>query len=143
MGGTKMRKFLGLLLCVGLTFSCFACGTPDAGKADSDAADTAAVSDGAAEETAASNVAGEYAYNETNAYGLDIAWTLVLDEDGNYALTEENTVAGVATYTGTYTVDGETIVCGPMNEDGPGVYDWADPAGYSVTLDGAGFTPVM
>ena len=87
------------------------------------------------------SVAGTYTYDETNVFGLEIAWTLVLNEDGTYALSEENIVAGFATYTGTYTAAGSVITCGPMAEDGPGYYDWADPAGFTVTVSGETIGP--
>ena len=74
-------------------------------------------------------------------FGLEIAWTLVLNEDGTYALSEENVVAGYATYTGTYTANGDVITCGPMAEAGPGYYDWADPKGFTVTVSGNSFVP--
>lgn len=84
---------------------------------------------------------GTYTYTETNVYGLEILWTLELSEDGTYALTEDNVVAGVVTYTGTYTANGDIITCGPMAEVGPPVYDWSNPAGFTVTVSGAGFVP--
>ena len=87
------------------------------------------------------SVAGTYTYDETNVFGLEIAWTLVLNEDGTYALSEENLVAGFATYTGTYTASGSVVTCGPMAEDGPGYYDWADPKGFTVTVSGNTFVP--
>ena len=90
---------------------------------------------------AAGDVAGTYTYDETNCFGLDIAWTLELAADGTYALSEENLVVGFATYTGTYTAAGDVITCGPMNEAGPEVYDWANPAGFTVTVDGDAFVP--
>ena len=90
---------------------------------------------------AADDVAGVYTYVETNSYGLEITWTLTLDADGSYALNEVNVVAGDATYTGTYTADNGVITCSAMNEEGPGFYEWADPAGFTVTVDGDAFAP--
>ena len=86
-------------------------------------------------------VAGTYTYSEVNSYTLEILWTLELNADGTYALSEENLVVGEATYTGTYTADGAVVTCGPMAEVGPEVYDWADPAGFVVTVSGEGFVP--
>ena len=94
-----------------------------------------------AEASGEASIAGTYTYEEVNAYGLSILWTIVLNEDGTYALSEENTVVGLATYTGTYVSGGNVAVCGPMNEAGPEIYDWADPAGFSVTVDGVTFVP--
>ena len=109
-------------------------GNPEA-PPDADPADLPEIS--------GSSVAGTYTYDETNAFGLAIAWTLVLNEDGTYALTEVNGVVtgGSATYTGTYSAEGTAVVCGPMNEAGPEVYDWASPEGFSLTVDGTAFLP--
>lgn len=96
---------------------------------------------GEASGEASGSVAGTYTYTEVNAYSLEILWTLELTDDGAYALTEENVVAGVVTYTGTYTADGSVVTCGPMAEDGPPVYDWSNPAGFVVTVSGEGFVP--
>ena len=90
---------------------------------------------------AGGDVAGVYVYNETNVYGLENVWTLTLNADGTYALNEVNLVAGDATYTGTYTAAGSVVTCGPMAEEGPGFYDWADPAGFVITVSGDGFAP--
>ncbi len=92
-------------------------------------------------ELPAASVAGTYTYTEVNAYSLEILWTLELTDDGAYALTEENVVAGVVTYTGTYTADGDVVTCGPMAEAGPPVYDWSNPAGFVVTVSGESFVP--
>ena len=92
-------------------------------------------------DTPAVGSAGTYTYNETNVFGLENAWTLELNTDGTYALTEDNVVAGHATYTGTYTEANGVVVCGPMAEAGPGYYDWANPAGFSVTISGNSFVP--
>lgn len=94
-----------------------------------------------AEPSGEASVAGIYTYTEVNAYSLEILWTLELTEDGAYALTEENMVAGVVTYTGTYTANGNVVTCGPMAEIGPPVYDWSNPAGFVVTVSGDGFVP--
>ena len=109
-------------------------GNPEA-PPDADPADLPEISD--------SSVAGTYTYDETNAFGLAIAWTLVLSEDGSYALTEVNGVVagGSATYTGTYTADGNAVTCSKMNEAGPEVYDWASPEGFTLTVDGTAFLP--
>ena len=98
---------------------------------------------------AAPAVAGEtegaaesvYIYEETNAFGIPIVWTLELGADGSYALSEENTVVGKATYTGTYTASGSTVVCSAMKEAGPAIYDWARPSGFTVTAADGAFTP--
>lgn len=91
----------------------------------------------------AASVEGVYTFAETNVFGLENNWTLTLNADGSYALNEVNLVAGDATYTGTYTADGSTVTCSAMNEAGPGYYDWANPAGFTVTVSGSGFTPAV
>ncbi len=87
---------------------------------------------------------GMYAYSETNAFGMAIDWTLLLNDDGTYVLSEVNDIVGQMSYDGTaYTQDGDTVVCEAM-VSGPAVFDWADPAGFTVTLNGDGtFTPVF
>lgn len=85
---------------------------------------------------------GSYSYNEVNFANLEISWVLVLNEDGTYTLSEENTHVGHLTYEGTsWTQNGDTVVCGAM-VSGPDHYDWADPAGFSVKISGEGFAPV-
>lgn len=126
-----MKKLLSLALCLAL---CLCLGVTAFASADPAAS-------GEPSGEASGSVAGTYTYTEVNAYTLEILWTLVLADDGTYALTEENMVAGVVTYTGTYTAYGDVIVCGPMAEAGPPVYDWSNPAGFNVTLTEEGFVP--
>ncbi len=87
---------------------------------------------------------GMYTYSETNPFGMAIDWTLLLNDDGTYVLSEVNDFVGQMSYDGTaYTQDGDTVVCEAMTS-GPAVFDWADPAGFTVTLNGDGtFTPVV
>ncbi len=64
------------------------------------------------------DVVGIYTLDEVNMAGMEIHWTLELKADNTYALSEEGVVS--ATYTGTYTADGTTVSCGPINEaNGP------------------------
>lgn len=85
---------------------------------------------------------GNYSYNETNDFGLSIAWTLTLNEDGTYVLTEANEFVGEMSYNGTgYTIDGDTVVCSSMVE-GPAMFEWANPAGFTATINGSEFVPV-
>ncbi len=126
-----MKKLLSLMLALCMALCLFvpamASGEPSA--------------EASGEASGEVSVAGTYTYNEVNAYSLEILWTLELTDDGAYALTEENVVAGVVTYTGTYTADGNVVTCGPMAEIGPPVYDWSNPAGFVVTVSGEGFVP--
>ena len=65
--------------------------------------------------TAKIDVVGIYTLDEVNGAGMEIHWTLELRADNTYALSEEGVVS--ATYTGTYTADGTTVSCGPINEE--------------------------
>lgn len=80
---------------------------------------------------------GIYTYKENNGF-MDISWELELRDDGSYALTE----VGRDTYVGeSCTQDGDTIVCGPML-NAPLLFTWANPEGFTVTVDGSTFTSV-
>lgn len=59
-------------------------------------------------------VAGTYTLEEVNAVGLSVSWTLVLNEDGTYSLSESGVVA--MTYTGNFCVVDGLVSCGPINE---------------------------
>ena len=61
------------------------------------------------------DVSGTYTLSETNAVGMDVDWTLELNEDGTYTLSEKGVVE--MSYTGTYTNAGTTVSCGPINEE--------------------------
>ena len=94
---------------------------------------------------AAPSVIGEgesFTYKENNGF-MDIEWTLTLLADGSYALTEKNDMFPDSnTYTGSaFTRDGDTVVCSAMTGGGPGVYTWADPAGFTVTVGNGVFAP--
>ena len=73
-------------------------------------------------------------------YMENFLWTLVLKTDGTFALTEDNDFAGRKTYTGTYSQDGNHVTIDGL-EPAPHMFKWADPAGFTVTLDGKKFTP--
>ncbi len=78
-----------------------------------------------------------YTMKENNGY-MDIEWELELRDDGSYALTE----VGRDVYMGeSYTQDGNTVVCGPMI-NAPLMFTWANPEGFTVTVDGSAFAPV-
>lgn len=67
---------------------------------------------------AAVDVSGEYTLEEVNAVGMEITWTLLLNPDGTYALSETGVVD--KTYTGNYGYANGFVSCGPINEaDGP------------------------
>ena len=145
-----MKKTVSILIIAVLVLSlCAACG----GKTESEAAPAAAEpaapaapavqADPAAPAEPAADVAGTYTFNETNVNGLEIAWTLELNADGTYKLSEDNAFTDTMSYTGnSYTANGNVVSCGPMNENGPAFYVWADPAGFTATLNADGtFTP--
>lgn len=85
-----------------------------------------------------------FTYNETNDYGLSSVWTLELKPDGTYVVSESNEFVGDQSYTGdTYTIDGDTVVCGPLTGEKPGIANWtSNENGFTVTIDGDTFTPV-
>ena len=78
-----------------------------------------------------------YTLQENNGF-IDISWELLLRADGTYALTE----VGRDVYEGeSYTIDGNTVTCGPMI-NAPLMFTWANPEGFTVTIEGPEFTPV-
>ena len=84
-------------------------------------------------------VTGTYTYKEINAIGMEITWTLVLNEDMTYSLSETGIVE--KTYTGIYGVSGGHISLGPINEaDGPRGENFGEDRGYisvwTVSADG-------
>lgn len=85
---------------------------------------------------------GTYTYLESGLAPFDTLWTLILNADGSYVLVEESEMAGRAEYPGeSYTIDGSTVVCGPMGENRPGLYSWSDPEGFTVTTGTTTFAP--
>lgn len=96
----------------------------------------------AAEAPAAEVPVGEaFTFSENNGF-MDIDWTLTLAEDGSYTLTEVNQMfPDGMSYTGSYTREGDTVVCDKMVGSAPGVFSWANPAGFTVTVRGTGFYP--
>ena len=82
-----------------------------------------------------------FTFSENNGF-MDIDWTLTLAEDGSYTLTEVNQMfPDGMSYTGSYTREGDTVVCDKMVGSAPGVFSWANPAGFTVTVRGTGFYP--
>ena len=78
---------------------------------------------------AAVDITGTFTLSETNAVGMDITWTLELNADKTYALSEEGVVS--KTYTGEFTYDGTYVSCGPINEaDGPRGQDFGEDRGW-------------
>lgn len=94
------------------------------------------------EEEEAGPVGGVYTYLESGLAPFDTLWTLTLNEDGTYVLSEENERAGLTEYTGAYTIEGSTVICGPMGETQPGLFSWSNPEGFTVTTGATTFAPV-
>lgn len=113
-----MKKTITLMLCLLMVLCLCACGGSK------------------------NDAAGSYTFSETNMNGLEIQWTLELKEDGSYDLHEVNAIVGEITYPGTsYTVEDGVVSCGAMTS-GPAFYVWANPAGFTATLNADGtFTP--
>lgn len=85
---------------------------------------------------------GSYKFNEANDFGLTVLWILELKEDGSYVLAEENDFVGRSEYVGeSWTMDGNTVTCGPLVGAKPGIDNWATAdEGFTVTIDGENFT---
>lgn len=67
-----------------------------------------------------------------------ITWTLVVNEDGSFTLSEDNPFGGLQEYAGKEaSIDGDKIVCGPM-DPAPAQGDWAFPDGFTVSITGDG-----
>ena len=129
-----MKKLLSLTLAVCMLLTLTACGA--------DPAETTLSTHSATNTSTTAPAADQvYTYNETNAMGLEIVWTLTLKADGTYILSEVNAFVGEVTYEGSsYSVDGNTVVCGAM-ASAPAISEWAKAEGFTVTLAGETFTP--
>ena len=133
-----MKKILSLILAAVMLLSLAACGGDPADTTPSTNATTTAPTQTPTDPPATDKV---YTYNETNAMGLAIAWTLVLNEDGTYVLTEVNAFVGEVSYQGeSWTANGNTVTCGAM-ASAPAISDWAKAEGFTATIEGETFTP--
>ena len=133
-----MKKILSLILAAVMLLSLAACGGDGVDTTPATNAPTNAPTDAPTNPPAADEV---YTYSETNPMGLAIAWTLTLKADGTYILSEVNDFVGEVSYEGsTYTIDGNTVTCGPM-ASAPMISEWAKAEGFTATLDGETFTP--
>ena len=139
-----MKKLLSLILAAVMLLSLVACtgdqtpSTPGSTPAASTPSSTPAPTDKPTDPPAADKV---YTYSETNPMGLAIAWTLTLKADGTYILSEVNDFVGEVSYEGSsYTVDGNTVICGAM-ASAPMISEWAKAEGFTATIDGETFTP--
>ncbi len=67
------------------------------------------------------SIAGSYSFTESAMGGAFTAeWTLILNEDGTFTLTESNAMMGETVYTGqTYTSEGLTLTTGPLSGGKP------------------------
>jgi hypothetical protein len=77
-------------------------------------------------------------------FNLKIPFTLVLNADGSYTVTEDNPSMGKMVYKGsTYTYDGTYILTGPILEGGKPIAGWFEPDGSCYwKLEGETLTPV-
>lgn len=65
-----------------------------------------------------------------------IIWTLVVNGDGSFTLSEDNPFGGLKEYVGKEaSVEGDQIVCGAM-DPAPEQGDWAFPDGFTVQITG-------
>lgn len=91
------------------------------------------------EETSA---AGTYTFEESAMNGAFIVpWTLELREDGTYTITEENPFMGTLTYDGSYTIEGDVIVCGAFEGEPPIAEFFAEDKTSRWLLDGENCVP--
>lgn len=88
---------------------------------------------------------GTYVYDDyKQEVDAHIIWTLTVNEDGSFTLSEDNPFGGLKEYAGTgASVEGDKIVCGPM-DPAPEQGDWAFPEGFTVQITGEGtFEPTV
>ena len=87
-------------------------------------------------------IAGTYSFTESAMGGaFTVDWTLVLNEDGTFALTESNAMLGDTTYTGeTYTAEGLTLTTGPLSGGQPQAAFFNNDLSCVWTLDPIGKT---
>lgn len=83
------------------------------------------------------SVAGSYSFTESVMGGaFTVDWTLVLNEDGTFTLSESNAMLGTTTYTGsTYTAEGLTLTTGPLSGGKPQAAFFQDDLSCVWTLD--------
>ena len=87
-------------------------------------------------------IAGTYSFTESAMGGaFTVDWTLVLNEDGTFTLTESNAMLGDTTYTGeTYTAEGLALTTGPLSGGQPQAAFFNDDLSCVWTLDPIGKT---
>ncbi len=86
---------------------------------------------------------GTYTFEESAMGGaFTVVWTLELNEDGSYVLTEGNEAMGNTVYEGTYTVEDGIVVTGPFEQDSPQATFFEADKSCKWILDGETCTPV-
>ncbi len=82
-------------------------------------------------------IAGTYTFTEAVMGGaFTVEWTLTLNEDGTFILTETNAMLGTTAYTGeTYTAEGLTLTTGPLSGGKPQAVFFNDDLSCVWTLD--------
>lgn len=84
---------------------------------------------------------GTYTYTESGLAPFDTYYTIVLNQDGTYLFAVENERQGKIEYPGSsYSIDGSTLTLGAY-EGTPDLFDWNDPAGFTVTTGSTTFAP--
>ena len=87
-------------------------------------------------------VAGTYSFNESAMNGAFIVpWILELRADSTYTIIEENPFMGTLTYEGSFSIDGEVIVCGTFEGKPPIAAFFAEDKTSRWILDGENCTP--
>lgn len=82
---------------------------------------------------------GTYTYDDyKEMVDAHIIWTLTINEDGSFTLSEDNPFGGLKEYAGKEAkVEGDQIICGAM-DPAPEQGDWAFPDGFTVKITGEG-----
>lgn len=147
-----MKRIFALLLALIMILSLTACGGSGT-SADADAEEKASETGGAedvgpeeaAEDPDAENgsAAGIYSFTESAMGGaFEVEWMLTLNEDGTFTLVEDNAMLGETEYTGTYSVEGETVTTSPLEGGTPEATFFNEDLSCQWTLDVAAGTVV-
>ncbi|MCD8345312.1 MAG: hypothetical protein LUC38_05050 [Oscillospiraceae bacterium] len=101
-------------------------------------------SEEASDSVAAEVTSGTFIYDDyKEMVDAHIIWTLIVNEDGSFYLSEDNPFSGLKEYAGAEaTIEGDQIICGAM-DPAPDAGDWAFPEGFTVQIAGDGtFEPI-
>ena len=87
-------------------------------------------------------VAGTYSFNESAMNGaFTVPWTLELRADSTYTIVEENPFMGTLSYEGSFSIEGDVIVCGAFEGKPPIAAFFAEDKTSRWLLDGENCIP--